>query len=181
MILPQFSAHSLALQPCPTSVSLFALRENIGSTECSRFSDACNLLLTPQQVLNFCESVRRLLGTTPQIITPLPPSKSVDYLPHINHSATTKILKLQQMRTCSTKVWTCTSLSTQCSFFPQKPWTSHLSTSAGHELTFPPLCKDILDLQQVSNMCLEPSVRPTCVLDKCLHKCQTEEFGICES
>lgn len=91
------------------------------------------------------------------------PSKPVDYSPDINHDVTIKILllKLQQKQTCPTKVWTCTLLSTQCSLFPQKPWTNHLSTSAGHEPTLPPLCKDILDLQQCSITCFESSVRPT--------------------
>lgn len=71
LFFPQLSPHYLALQPCPTSTCLFAFRENTGSTECSTFPDPwCHCALDPQQVLNVCEAARRLLGTTPQIITP---------------------------------------------------------------------------------------------------------------
>lgn len=105
----------------------------------------------------------------------------MDYLPHINHSVTTKILKLQQMQTCSTKAWTCTSLSTLFIFPSEvlhKPF-KHFSWPRAHlPSSLQRYSGPSTSLKYVFGTFSQAHIH---VLDKCLYKCQTEEFGICES
>lgn len=67
VIFPQFSAHSLALPMSHQHFSVCTQRKHWQHRMQHIF---CNCALDPQQVLNFCESARRLLGTTTQIKTP---------------------------------------------------------------------------------------------------------------